>query len=73
MDDAVMVHKANAIAQFFAVYPHEEAVTGVVEHIRRFWEPRMRRQLLEYLDRGGEGLHELVREAAGRLTTVAPT
>jgi formate dehydrogenase subunit delta len=67
MEAHVMIHKANSIAQFFAAYPHEEAVAGVAEHLRKFWEPRMRRQLLEYLDHGGSGLHELVLEAAKSL------
>ena len=67
MEEHVMVHKANSIAQFFAAYPHEEAVAGVADHLQRFWEPRMRRQLLDYLAHGGSGLHQLVPEAAARL------
>lgn len=62
-----MVHKANSIAQFFAAYPHDEAVAGVANHLARFWEPRMRRHLQDYLAGGGEGLHPLVREAATQL------
>lgn len=67
MEAHVMIHKANSIAQYFAAYPHDEAVSGVADHLRKFWEPRMRRQLLEYLDQGGSGLHELVLEAAKNL------
>lgn len=66
-----MLHKANSIARYFAAYPHEEAVAGVADHFRKFWEPRMRRQLLEYLAADGEGLHPLVREAASRLEPVS--
>jgi formate dehydrogenase subunit delta len=66
MEEHVMVHKANSIAQFFAAYPREEAIEGVAGHLQRFWEPRMRRQLLEYVAGGGSGLHELVLEAAKR-------
>ena len=62
-----MVHMANQIAQFFASYPHEEAVAGVTDHLKKFWEPRMRNQLREYAIRGGGGLHELVLEAEKRL------
>jgi formate dehydrogenase subunit delta len=62
-----MVHMANQIAQFFASYPREEAVAGVAEHIQKFWEKRMRTQLLGYVAQGGEGLHELVLEAVTRL------
>jgi formate dehydrogenase subunit delta len=63
----LMVHSANQIAQFFAVYPHEEAVVGVADHIQKFWEKRMREQLRDYIGQGGGGLHELVLEAAKRL------
>ena len=58
-----MVHKANGIAQFFAAYPHDEAVPAVASHFLQFWEPRMRRQIIAYVDGGGGGLHELVLEA----------
>ena len=67
MDEGVMVHKANSIAQFFAAYPHEEAVAGVADHLQRFWEPRMKRQIKQYVADQGEGLHELVPEAVARL------
>ncbi|CAG0992997.1 formate dehydrogenase subunit delta [Rhizobiaceae bacterium] len=56
---------ANQIATFFASKPREEGIAGVAEHINKFWEPRMRRHLFELVDSGGEGLHELVRAAAG--------
>ena len=58
-----MVHLANQIALFFASYPHEEAVAGVADHIKKFWEPRMREKLSAYIIAGGAGLHELVLEA----------
>ncbi len=44
-----MLHMANQIALFFASYPKEEAVAGVTEHLRKFWEPRMRKQITEYV------------------------
>jgi formate dehydrogenase subunit delta len=67
MEPSTMVHKANQIALFFASYPREEAVAGVADHLQKFWEPRMRRQIIDYVATGGAGLHELVPEAVGRL------
>jgi len=62
-----LVHMANNIGQFFSAMPeHEEAVDGIATHLRKFWEPRMRRGLLAHLDAGGEGLAPLVREAVER-------
>ena len=62
-----MLHNANQIATFFASYPHDEAVAGIEDHLRKFWEPRMRVQLKSHLQAGGEGLTPLALEAARRL------
>jgi len=62
-----MVHRINQIALFFAGYPHDEAVAGVTDHLERFWERRMRDQIIAYVERGGTGLHELALEAVKRL------
>ncbi len=67
MQEHVMVHKANSIAQFFSSYPQDEAIAGVAKHFRLFWEPRMLRQLTAYTEGGGAGLHKLVVEAVRRL------
>jgi formate dehydrogenase subunit delta len=60
-----LVKMANQIGQFFHCYPdHEEAVREVAAHIRRFWEPRMRRAIIDQMNRGGDtGLLPLVSEA----------
>jgi formate dehydrogenase subunit delta len=65
MDIHNLVHMANRIGDFFAAMPDRaEALDGVATHIRKFWEPRMRRQILEHLDAAqGAGLSDLVREA----------
>ena len=62
MDGSKLAKMANQIAGFFAVEPERAlAVAGVAGHLQRFWEPRMRREILALLDRGGEhGLDELV-------------
>lgn len=66
-----MVHLVNQIALFFQAYPHDEAVAGVADHIKRFWPPRMRDQLFEYAAAGGPGLHALVPEAVVTLNPPA--
>jgi formate dehydrogenase subunit delta len=63
-----LVRMANDIGHFFAAEPRRaDAVSGVANHIRRFWDPRMRRQIITHLDAGGEGLEELAREAIASL------
>ena len=62
-----MVHDANQIALFFAGYPREQAISGVTDHLKRFWERRMKQQIIQYVAEGGTGLHELVVEAVKQL------
>jgi formate dehydrogenase subunit delta len=61
------VHNVNQIALYFAGFPREEAIEGVRDHISKFWERRMKDQLIDYIAHGGAGLHELVLEAVKRM------
>jgi len=65
MDPARLVEMANRIGEFFAALPDgAEARDGVATHLCRYWAPRMRRQILEAIDRGeATDLSALVREA----------
>ena len=71
MESEHMVHNANQIALFFSAYPREEAVASVADHIKKFWEHRMRQQLDAYVAQGGGGLHELVLAAVRQLNASA--
>jgi formate dehydrogenase subunit delta len=63
-----LVRMANDIGNFFKAEPdHAQAVEGVASHIRRFWDPRMRKEILAYAEGGGEGMMDLVREAVLKL------
>jgi formate dehydrogenase subunit delta len=57
-----LVTMANQIGTFFESYPDEdEASIEIFGHLRRFWAPRMRVQLLGHLDtHQGEGLSPIV-------------
>lgn len=59
-----LVRMANQIATFFLSQPEAVRIEGVANHINKFWEPRMRRELFEHIDKGGEGLLPLVMEAS---------
>jgi formate dehydrogenase subunit delta len=67
-----LIAMANDISHYFAADPqHEVAVAGIANHIQRYWDPRMRRQILAHLKTGGEGLEPLAREALARVTAPA--
>lgn len=57
-----LIQMANRIAEFFAAMPaHDEAVDGVANHLRKFWPPAMRLELLQHVALAGDtGLHPLV-------------
>lgn len=59
MDDSDTIRMVNQIADFFRPYPKDEAIAGISEHIRLFWEPRMRTKLKQTIDLGGQGMSEL--------------
>ena len=68
MDVNNLVKMANQIEAFFRAEPDREvAVAGIESHIKRFWEPRMRREIIAHCAKGGAGLGELARRAIEKL------
>ncbi|MEV6594967.1 formate dehydrogenase subunit delta [Streptomyces acidicola] len=51
---------ANDIAANLGHLPGEQAAEAVAGHIGRFWDPRMRARLYEFVDAGADGLDPLV-------------
>ena len=68
MNNQTLVRMVNQIGHFFEAMPdRQQALEDIAQHVRRFWEPRMRRQILEHLDqRGGEGLTDIAALALTR-------
>jgi len=62
-----LVYMANQIGKFFASQGHDEATSGTADHIKKFWDPRMRAQIYAHLETGGAGLDPPVRDAIERL------
>jgi formate dehydrogenase subunit delta len=51
-----IVLMANQIGDFFAPYPPERRAEGIRNHLRTYWDPRMREELLAHIAGGGAGL-----------------
>jgi formate dehydrogenase subunit delta len=66
-----LIYMANQIGKFFESQGHDKAVPGIAEHIRKFWDPRMRKAILAHLAAGGVGLDPEVREALATLGSAA--
>lgn len=63
-----LVQMANQIGAFFEVEAErEEALSNIANHLKKFWDPRMRRQIIAYVEEeGGTGLMEIVLQAIKR-------
>jgi formate dehydrogenase subunit delta len=60
VDAHKLVKMVNEITAFFEAEPDRNAaLEGVAGHLKRFWDPRMRREIVRWVDeKGGEGLTE---------------
>lgn len=58
-----LVYMANQIGKFFASQSGDAAIAGTAEHIKKFWDPRMRKAIFAHLDAGGQGLDPVPRSA----------
>jgi formate dehydrogenase subunit delta len=63
-----LVAMVNDIGAFWAAEPDKaEAAKHVATHLTRFWDPRMRREIVVHYREGGAGLGELARAAVALL------
>jgi formate dehydrogenase subunit delta len=59
-----IAYMANQIATAFRSRPEAEAAEAVADHVNKFWEPRMRAQLLARVEAGDPELSATVVAAA---------
>lgn len=63
-----LVKMANDIGAFFQSEPRRDvAVHAIADHLKKFWDPRMRKQIIAHCKEGGAGLSELSRDAVHQL------
>lgn len=66
-----LVYMANQIGKFFVsqgqAQGENEAVAGTADHLRKFWDPRMRAMILDHAAKGGAGLDPVARKAVDQL------
>ncbi len=63
-----LVAMANDIAAFFASEPDRAtAVAAVANHLTKYWEPRMRREIVAHCQAGSSGLSEIAAAAIAQL------
>ena len=62
-----LVYMANQIGKFFASQGEKNELDGIATHIRKFWDPRMRKAIYAHMAAGGAGLEPKVRAALEKL------
>ncbi len=70
----LLIKMVNEISAYFDAEPDpEQAARDVAAHLKRFWDPRMRRQIIAYLrERNGAGLTPLALRGVTLLAAQAP-
>jgi formate dehydrogenase subunit delta len=63
-----LIKMANEIAAFYVSASANEAPQNIASHLTRFWEPRMRKAVIEHARQGGVGLNDAARQAVEQLT-----
>jgi formate dehydrogenase subunit delta len=58
---------ANDIAANHGHLPSDVAAEAIAGHLGKFWDPRMRTRLYEFVDAGADGLDPLVVAAVKRM------
>ena len=73
MNIDLLIKMANQITDFWeGEAGHDVAVKEVATHLRRYWEPRMRAQIITYYhERQGSGLNDVAKAAVGVLAEQA--
>jgi formate dehydrogenase subunit delta len=73
MDIQKLSMMANQIGAFFKAQGEAEAPAAIADHLKKFWDPGMRADILAHLERGGgQGLDPLVRKAVELLRAPKP-
>jgi len=69
MNIDLLIKMTNEIGDFFnGASDPQQAARDVANHLKRYWEPRMLRQMLSYYEqRQGAGLSDVGRAAVGIL------
>jgi formate dehydrogenase subunit delta len=67
MDIEHLVTMVNEIGAFFDSEDKASAAAQVANHLRKFWDPRMRKQICEFAAADGHGLSDVARRAVALL------
>ncbi len=68
MNPEYLIKMINQIATNFSYAKDEEKIAELTaEHIQKFWDPRMKTSLADYVEQGGHGISPIALMAAKRV------
>jgi formate dehydrogenase subunit delta len=67
-----LVLMANQIVRNLVIQGDDKAVELAADHMRKFWDPRMRNSIQRHLQSGGKGLTPLAIRAVEQLDRLEP-
>jgi formate dehydrogenase subunit delta len=71
MNSDHLIRMANQIGVFFESMPdRQEALEGIATHLKKFWDPRMRKAFLELADAEATRINPMVLEATRTFRTM---
>ena len=62
-----LVYMANQIGTFFSSQRGTDPAAGITDHLKKFWDPRMRKAIVAHAEQGGAGLNPVVLQAVRAL------
>ena len=64
-----LVYMANQIGKYFESQPGHDPAAGIADHLKKFWDPSMRRRIVAHAAEGGAGLDPVVLQAVRTLAS----
>lgn len=62
--ESAVIRMGHDLVRNFQMLPREQAATEIATHITKFWEPRMRHELMAHVRLGDMAMHPLLVAAA---------
>ncbi|MBL43049.1 MAG: formate dehydrogenase [Rhodospirillaceae bacterium] len=67
MNTQKLIYMANQISNYFESYPEEKAIISTTNHINKYWDKRMKKEIIVYAENNGDGLNSVALNAVNNL------
>tara|TARA_Y100000768_G_C23590038_1_gene501147 strand:+ start:206 stop:457 length:252 start_codon:yes stop_codon:yes gene_type:complete len=67
MNTQKLIYMANQISNYFGSYPEKKAIISTTNHINKYWDKRMKKEIILYVENNGDGLSSVALNAVNNL------